>query len=111
MGLYSNNRWIYLSTLSIKECKKVLLSEPQTFGDNPCFPEHYECNIYSDTCLQITFKGGKIKRTEYLVSFFPETNFTKIVLDFQHELFGFPPMTSVYVIDKFMKEKIQAYRV
>mgnify|MGYP003296228104 CR=1 FL=1 len=58
------------------------------------------CHVLSDynddyPCLYITFLGGKMKRTEYIVRFYEVQGKTKIIFEFQHELFGFPPMTSV----------------
>lgn len=110
MGLFKNIRWVYLSKLSITECVNALLKEPQIYGDNPCFPERYECTLCSEVSLYIIFKGGKLRRTAYLAVFHEDVNYTRITLEFKHELLGFPPMTSVYELDHFMKEKIQAHR-
>ena len=51
-----------------------------------------------------------MKRTEYIVRFYEVQGKTKIIFEFQHELFGFPPMTSVYTIDALMMERISAIR-
>lgn len=102
--------WTYYASQPMNECMKALLRKPHIFGDNPCIPEQYECVNYSDSCLYITFLGGKMKRTEYIVRFYEVQGKTKIIFQFQHELFGFPPMTSVYVIDCFMKERLNALR-
>ena len=110
MGLFRNIRWVYLSKLSITECVNALLKEPQIYGDNPFFPERYECTLCSEESLYVIFKGGKFRRTDYLAVFHEDVNNTRITLEFKHELLGFPPMTSVYELDRFMKEKIQAHR-
>ena len=109
--IYSKMKmWTYYASQPMNECMKALLRKPHIFGDNPCIPEQYECVHYSDSCLYITFLGGKMKRTEYIVRFHEVQGKTKIIFQFQHELFGFPPMTSVYTIDALMMERISAIR-
>lgn len=102
--------WTYYASQQAKDCMEALLKEPHTFGKHPCAPEHYKCVRYLDSCLYITFLGGKMKRTEYIVRFYTEEEQTKIMFEFQHELFGLPPMTSVYTIDSLMQERINASR-
>lgn len=113
MGMWKQ-RWVYCTGLSIPECIGTILREPRTFGDNPFNLENYECIFCSDSQLLVTFTGchfGKMKRTEYLMHFHPGEKVNHIFLEFRHELLGFPPMTSVLTIDKFMQEKIQASRI
>lgn len=91
------------------------MQEPKTFGKNPCNLENYKCDRISDTQILVTFTGcrfGRARKTQYLFHFLISLKCTEIVLEFKHELFGFPlPYTSIFLIDEFMREKIQAYRV
>ena len=70
-------------------------------------------NASGDTQVLITFTGGqfrKMMRTQYLMEFLSQENHTLIVLRFQKELFGLPPMTPSSDIDLCMKQKLNAVR-
>lgn len=104
---------IYQSRLHADECIERILASKGTFGTDCLNPYHYEYRLLSKNQIYFIFKGsrfGKAVKTEYLATFYNNSNGCRIVLTFQHELLGLPPMTSEYHLDIFMKEKMHAYR-
>ena len=94
-------------------CIIQITKEPQQYASKWGTELWYEAEKISDTQVRITFSGGqfrKIMRTQYLMEFVPQEGHTRIVLHFQKELLGLPPMTHPYDIDLCMKQKLNAIR-
>ena len=103
----------YESTYNMQECIMRIIEEPQRYSCKWGTELLYKSDKISDTQIGITFTGGqyrKMMRTQYLMEFHPEAEHTSIVLRFQKEMFGLPPMTSPLDIDRFMEQKISAVR-
>ena len=103
----------YDSACSPRECMAQILKAPQQYRCDRGTELLYDAVKISDTQVWITFKGGqfrKIMRTQYLMEFIPREGQTMIVMQFQKELFGFPPMTSTQDIDRCMAQKLEAVR-
>ncbi len=112
--LRSSLKWSYKTEQALTSCVNSICCLPMTFGTNPFNLEQYDCVQRSDTELLITFKGarfGKLIRTEVLATFSACSHGTIILLSFQRELFGLPPMTSINTLDCFMEQKIGAQRI
>jgi len=104
---------LYESPYNIHECIIHITKEPQQYECKWGTPLWYKANRISDTQVLITFTGGqfrKMMRTQYLMEFLPQEFHTLIVLRFQKELFGLPPMTPPSDIDLCMKQKLNAVR-
>lgn len=74
----------------------------------------YSSAKISDSQMLITFTGGqfrKIVRTEYLMEFLQKDDHTLIILRFQKEFLGLPPMTPLSDVDLFMAQKANAIRI
>ena len=103
----------YESPYSVYECVTKITKEPQEYADKWGTDLWYQADRISDTQVMIVFKGGqfqKMMRTQYLMELVPQEHHTQIVLHFQKELFGLPPMTSPFEIDLCMKQKLNAVR-
>ena len=104
----------YESTYNLYECVVQITKEPQQYKCKWGTALWYKAERISDTQVQITFTGGQLRKkmhTQYLMEFLPRENNTLIVLHFQKEMFGFPPMTSPLDIDLCMKQKLNAVRI
>lgn len=103
----------YESKNNIQECITQIIKEPQQYSCKWGTDLWYKAEKISDTQVWITFTGGqfrKMMRTQYLMEFFPQEDRTRIVMRFQKELFGLPPMTSPLDIDRCMEQKVNATR-
>ena len=103
----------YESMYSLQECIMQIIKEPQQYYCEWSTDLWYKAEKISDTQVWITFTGGqfrKMMRTQYLMEFFHQEDHTLIVMRFQKELFGLPPMTSPLDIDRCMEQKINAIR-
>ena len=103
----------YESMYNMQECIMRIMEEPQRYSCKWGTELWYKAEKISDTQIWITFTGGqfrKMMKTQYLMEFHPEAEHTSIVLRFQKELFGLPPMTSPLDIDRCMEQKINAVR-
>ena len=103
----------YESMCNVQECIMRIIEEPQRYFCKWGTELWYKAEKISDTQIWITFTGGqfrKMMKTQYLMEFRPEAEHTAIVLRFQKELFGLPPMTSPSDIDRCMEQKINAVR-
>ena len=63
--------------------------------------------------MRVTFRGGKYRKTratQYLITFSHQQDQTVATLEFQREMWNFPPMTPVMEIDLFMQQKLGAVR-
>lgn len=108
-------QWHYFSKLDLTSCMQALTKAPLIFGDNPFNLESYKYMIISETQMYITFTGSRFskrRQTEYLCHFSANPNGTDILLEFKHELWGFPlPYTPIYLVDQLMLERLQARRI
>lgn len=105
--------YTYQSRFSVSECIQSILISQKTFGSNYFNPHNYEYVLLSNNQMRLVFKGArfsKTTKTEYLATFYDDANGCRIALNFQHEFLCLPPMTSTYLLDLFMEEKMQAYR-
>ena len=76
----------YESTYNLHECIIQITKEPQEYDCKWGGKLWYKAEIFSDTQVLITFRGGqfrRIMRTQYLMEFLPQENHTLIVLHFQ----------------------------
>ena len=108
-----NQTLYYESPHHVDICMNQITKEPQQYECNWGTTLRYKSNRISDTQVLITFMGGqfrKMMRTQYLMEFFPKEHSTQIVLHFQKELLGLPPMTPPSDIDLCMKQKLDAVR-
>lgn len=115
MKLCRNMNWVYETTMSVTECFTILLSLSQLPATDDYESISFDCIKLSDTQLYLIYKGlryfGKMRKTEYILTFSIRGESTIIVLQFHHELFGLPPMTPISEIDAFLKDSIQAFRI
>ena len=113
-GLIKTDQSLYYeSTYNLHECIIQITKEPQEYDWKWGAKLWYKAEIFSDTQVLITFRGGQFRRmmrTQYLMEFLPQENHTLIVLRFQKELFGLPPLTPSSDIDLCMKQKLNAVR-
>lgn len=103
----------YESPNSVHECIIQITKDPQEYECKWGTALWYKATRISNTQVLITFTGGqfrKMMRTQYLMEFLPQECNTLIVLRFQKELFGLPPMTPPSDIDFCMKQKLNAVR-
>lgn len=103
----------YQSPYTLSECINQITKEPHQYECKWGTPLWYKVHKISDTQLLITFTGGqfrKMMRTEYLMELSKQDNCTQIVLCFQNEMLGLPPMTSPSDIDLFMNQKLKGHR-
>lgn len=103
----------YESPNNLYECIIQITKEPQQYDCKWGTALWYKTNRISDTQVLITFTGGqfrKMMQTQYLMEFLPQEHHTLIVLRFQKELLGLPPMTPPSDIDLCMKQKLNAVR-
>lgn len=103
----------YKSNYNVYECIMRITNEPQQYECKWGTSLWYQADRISDTQALITFTGGQFRkgaRTQYLMEFLPQEHHTLIVLRFQKELFGLPPMTHPFDIDLCMKQKLNAVR-
>ena len=103
----------YESAYNLHECIIQITKEPQQYECKWGTARWYKAERLSDTQVLITFTGGQFRRmmrTQYLMEFLPQENHTLIVLHFQKELFGLPPMTPYSDIDLCMRQKLNAVR-
>ena len=103
----------YESMYSLQECIMQILNEPQKYSCKWGTDLWYTAQKLSDAQVWITFTGGqfrKMMRTQYLMEFLQQEDHTSIILRFQKELFGLPPMTSPLDIDRCMEQKVNAVR-
>lgn len=103
----------YESAYTLLECIRQITKEPQQYTCKWGTPLRYRAEKISQTQVLITFTGGqfrKMMRTQYLMELLPQENHTQIILRFQKELFGLPPMTHPSDIDRCMEQKINAVR-
>ena len=103
----------YDSPLNIYDCIIQITKDPQQYECKLGTALWYKTEILSGTQILITFTGGqfrKMMRTQYIMDFLPQENHTQIVMRFQKELFGLPPMTPPSDIDLCMKQKLNAVR-
>lgn len=103
----------YESPNNLHECIIQITKEPQQYECEWGTALWYKTNRVSDTQVLIIFTGGqfrKMMRTQYLMEFLPKECHTLIVLRFQKELLGLPPMTPPSDIDLCMKQKLNAIR-
>lgn len=103
----------YESPNNAYECINQITKEPQQYECKWGTALWYKTNRISDTQVLITFTGGQFRKmmsTQYLMEFLPQESHTLIVLRFQKELLGLPPMTPPSDIDLCMKQKLNAVR-
>ena len=103
----------YESMYNLQECIMRMIQEPQGYSCKWGTELWYKAEKISDTQVWITFTGGQFRKmthTQYLMEFHPNAEHTSIVLRFQKELLGLPPMTSPLDIDRCMEQKISAVR-
>ena len=103
----------YESTYNLHECIIQITKEPQQYDCKWGTALWYKAERLSDTQVLITFTGGqfrKMMRTQYLMDFQPQENYTLIILRFQNELLDLPPMTPPSDIDLCMKQRLNATR-
>lgn len=103
----------YESAYSLHECINRIIKEPQQYECKWGTSLWYKAERSSNSQVLITFTGGqfrKMMRTQYLMEFVPQENHTLIVLRFQKELFGLPPMTHPSDIDRCMEQRLNAVR-
>ena len=103
----------YESMYNLQECMMGMLREPQRYCCECGTDLWYKAEKISDTQVWVTFTGGqfrKMMRTQYLMEFLAREDHTAIVMCFQKELFGLPPMTPLSDIDRCMAQKIKAKR-
>lgn len=103
----------YDSPNNLYECIIQITKEPQQYDCKWGTALWYKTNRISDTQVLITFTGGqfrKMMQTQYLMEFLPQEHHTLIVLRFQKEMLGLPPMTPPSDIDLCMKQKLNAVR-
>ena len=108
-----NKLMYYESPYNVYECVIQIAKEPQRYECNWGTELWYKAEKISDAQVLITFTGGqfrKMMRTQYLMEFLPQERHTLIVLRFQKELFGLPPMAPPSDIDLCMKQKLNATR-
>lgn len=108
-----NQLLYYESPYNVYECVIQIAKEPQRYECNWGTELWYKAEKISDAQVLITFTGGqfrKMMRTQYLMEFLPQERHTLIVLRFQKELFGLPPMAPPSDIDLCMKQKLNATR-
>ena len=103
----------YESPNNVLECIIRITKEPQQYKCGWGTALWYKTKIITDTQILITFTGGqfrKMMRTQYLMEFIPQECHTLIVLRFQREMLGLPPMTLPSDIDFCMNQKLNAIR-
>lgn len=103
----------YESAYNLNECIIRITNRPQQYDCKWGTSLWYTADRISDNEVLITFTGGqfrKMMRTQYIMEFLPQECHTQIVLRFQKELFGLPPMTHPSDIDLCMKQKLNAVR-
>jgi len=103
----------YESPNNVYECTIQITKEPQQYESEVGTALWYKAERISDTQVLITFTGGQFRKmmhTQYLMEFLPQECHTLIVLRFQKELLGLPPMTPPSDIDLCMKQKLNALR-
>ncbi len=103
----------YESAYSIHECILQITKEPHQYECKWGTELWYKAEKISDTQVLITFTGGQFRKmmhTQYLMEFLPQEQHTLVVLRFQKEMFGLPPMTLPSDIDLCMKQKLNAVR-
>ena len=111
-SLYEST-YTYESAYNLQECINLILEEPQRYRCQNGGELWYRAEQLSDTEISITFRGGQFRRmahTKYLMKLSRQENHTKIILHFQKEFWGLPPMTLASDIDLFMKQKLNAVR-
>ena len=104
---------VYESPNNVYECIIQITKEPQQYECKWGTELWYKAERISDTQVLIIFIGGqfrKMMRTQYLMEFIPQEHRTLVVLHFQKELFGMPPMTPPSDIDLCMMQKLNAVR-
>ncbi len=116
----------YRTNCSVAQCVEQILAQPWSYSDPLwCLGElWYRCEQLGEDTIHIAFTGGqfrKMARTEYRMTFLPESAGTGIVLRYEAELgeglfrralnAQVPPMTLAQAIDRFMQEKLSAVRV
>lgn len=104
----------YESTYNIHECVIQITKEPQQYDCEWGTSLWYKAEKISATQVLITFTGGQFRKkmnTQYLMDLLPQEHHTLIVLRFQKEWFGLPPMTPPSDIDLCMKQKLNAVRI
>ena len=104
----------YESPYDWQECIIRLVKEPHQYECEWGTELWYKADVISNTQILITFTGGQFRktmRTQYLMEFLPQERHTLIVLRFQKELLGLPPMTLPSEIDLCMKQKLDAMRI
>lgn len=108
----ANNTLIFKTELSERECILNITRKPWVYTCNYGTELWYTCEMVSDNQLLISFTGGqfrKIMRTQYWMKL-TRQDVTIVTMEFYKELFGLPPMTTVHDIERFMKQKINAWR-
>lgn len=103
----------YESMYTLQECVIQITKEPQQYDCEWGTALWYKAERISNTQVLITFTGGqfrKMMRTQYLMEFISQENHTLIILRFQKELFGLPPMTPPSDIDLCMEKRLNATR-
>ena len=103
----------YESMYNTQECIMRIIKEPQRYSCKRGTELWYKAEKISDTQIWITFTGGQFRKmmhTQYLMELHSEAEHTSIVLRFQKELFGLPPMTSPLDIDCCMEQRVNAVR-
>ena len=109
----TNQDIYYESMYNVQECITRITKEPQQYECKWGTPLWYKAERISNPQVLITFTGGqfrKMMRTQYLMEFLPQEDHTLIVLRFQKELFGLPPMTHPSDIDLCLEQKLNAIR-
>ncbi len=103
----------YESPNNVYECIIQITKEPQQYDCKWGTHLRYKAESISDTQVLITFTGGqfrKMMRTQYLMELLPQAEHTSVILRFQKELFGLPPMTPPSDIDLCMEQRLNAIR-
>lgn len=112
-GLSKDQVLNYTSAYDPQECIVRITKEPQQYECELGTPLWYQAERISDTRVLITFTGGqfrKMMRTRYIMDLLPQENHTQIILSFQNELLGMPPMTPPSDIDLCMAQRLNAVR-
>ena len=102
----------YHTPMTPQECVAAVTAQPREYGDE-LMPLWYDCIPAAQQALEVTFLGGKFRRTvktRYRMTFAEDPDGTAVVLEFCGELLGLPPMTPPADIDRFMEQKLRAVR-
>ena len=98
---------VFYTPLSVEACRDIL-AEPETCCGDLLNPGRVRSVPLDDGRYMLTFLGqrfGKARRTEFIADIHVEGT---IILKFHRELLGFPPMTPLQEITRYMADKFNA---